>query len=44
MPRAKPEKIMGYKSAEFAGILGYPGCEAVVHRDDLALHEQPNSS
>ncbi len=36
-PAHEARKIMGHKSTEFAHILGYPGCEAIVHRDDLAL-------
>ena len=38
-PAHEVRKIIGHKSSEFVDILGYPGCEAVVHRDDLVLHE-----
>lgn len=30
-------KIIGKKSSEFEVILGYQGCEEIVHRDDLVL-------
>ncbi|HVV68754.1 MAG TPA: glutamate 5-kinase [Gammaproteobacteria bacterium] len=41
-PAREVRKLIGHKSSEFADILGYPGCEAVVHRDDLVLHEKLN--
>jgi len=31
------EKIKGRQSEAIAEILGYPGVETVVHRDNLAL-------
>jgi len=31
------DKIKGHRSAEIAAILGYPGAETVVHRDNLVL-------
>lgn len=31
-------KIMGHKSSEFESILGYCGCEEMIHRDDLVLY------
>lgn len=32
------KKIMGRKSSEFENILGYCGCEEMIHRDDLVLY------
>ena len=34
---AEAEAIRGRRSGEIAGILGYPGRAALVHRDDMAL-------
>lgn len=34
---AEARAIMGRRSAEIEGILGYPGRAALIHRDDLAL-------
>ncbi|MEJ2522791.1 MAG: glutamate 5-kinase [Gammaproteobacteria bacterium] len=31
-------RIMGRRSGEIAGLLGYPGREELVHRNDLAMH------
>jgi len=31
------KKIMRKKSSEFADILGYPGSDEIIHRDDLVL-------
>ena len=31
------KKIQGRQSAEITAILGYPGAETVVHRDNLVL-------
>ncbi|MDP7342433.1 MAG: glutamate 5-kinase, partial [Alphaproteobacteria bacterium] len=31
--------IMGHKSGEIEGILGYRGRDAIIHRDDLVLEE-----
>ena len=30
-------KIIGKKSSEFEAILGYCGCDEMIHRDDLVL-------
>ena len=30
-------QIVGRKSADIEGILGYPGRSAMVHRDDLVM-------
>ena len=35
--RADAEKIIGKKSAEIAGLVGYEGRPEIVHRDDMAL-------
>ena len=35
--RADAERIVGRKSAEIAGLLGYEGRAEIVHRDDMAL-------
>lgn len=32
------KKIMGQKSCEFENILGYQGCEEIIHRNDLVLY------
>jgi len=34
---AEAQAIAGHRSDEIAGILGYPGRAALVHRDDMAL-------
>jgi glutamate 5-kinase len=34
---AEIDKIRGHKTAEVAGLLGYPASDEVVHRDDLVL-------
>jgi len=34
-PAHDAKKIMGQKSADFETILGYCGCEEIIHRDDL---------
>lgn len=31
------KKIMGKKSSEYEGVLGYCGCEEMIHRNDLVL-------
>jgi len=38
-PAHEAKKIMGRKSAEFESILGYQGCEEIMHRDDLVLYK-----
>jgi glutamate 5-kinase len=35
--RADAERIIGKKSAEIAAIVGYPGRDELIHRDDMAL-------
>lgn len=35
------KKIMGKKSHEYEGILGYAGNAALIRRDDLVLHKDP---
>ena len=35
--RGEAEKIMGRKSSEIGGLLGYEGRAEIVHRDDMAL-------
>jgi glutamate 5-kinase len=35
--RADAERIMGKRSAEIAAIVGYPGRDELIHRDDMAL-------
>ncbi len=32
------KKIMGHKSSGYENILGYRGCEEIIHRNDLVLH------
>ena len=34
---AEARTIMGHRSDRIAGLLGYPGRAALVHRDDMAL-------
>ena len=36
--RADAERIIGKKSGEIAGILGYEGRSELIHRDDMALN------
>ncbi|MDP7641185.1 MAG: glutamate 5-kinase, partial [Alphaproteobacteria bacterium] len=36
---ADARRIMGHKSGEIEGILGYRGRDAIIHRDDLVLEE-----
>ncbi len=35
---ADARRIMGYKSREIEGLLGYRGRDEMIHRDDLVLH------
>ena len=37
------KKIMGHHSGAFENILGYCGCEEMIHRDDLVLHTENKS-
>jgi glutamate 5-kinase len=37
---SEAKQILGKKSIEFSTILGYQGCEEIVHRDDLAFDGQ----
>ncbi|MDR3478671.1 MAG: glutamate 5-kinase [Gammaproteobacteria bacterium] len=32
------KKIKGHKSSAFEAILGYCGCDEIIHRNDLSLH------
>ena len=34
---AEARIIAGHRSGEIAGLLGYPGRAALIHRDDMAL-------
>jgi len=36
--RTDAEQLLGRKSAEIEGILGYRGRSEIIHRDDMALH------
>ena len=36
--RSDAERLIGRKSAEIEGILGYRGRAAMIHRDDMALN------
>jgi glutamate 5-kinase len=41
--KADAERIIGKKSGEIAGILGYKGRSELIHRDDMALHRKITS-
>lgn len=38
-PAHEVRKIMGRKSSDYERILGYEGCEEVIHRDHLVLNQ-----
>ena len=37
MTRAEAERLIGRKSGEIEGILGYRGRAEMIHRDDMVL-------
>ena len=41
--RGDAERIIGKKSGEIAGILGYKGRSELIHRDDMALNRKSTS-
>jgi glutamate 5-kinase len=41
--KADAERIIGKKSGEIAGILGYKGRSELIHRDDMALNRKSSS-
>jgi glutamate 5-kinase len=36
--RGDAEQLLGRKSAEIEGLLGYRGRDEIIHRDDMALN------
>ena len=42
--REDAQRIMGHKSEEVAGILGYAGRTALIHRDDMVLLEASSTA
>ena len=41
--RSEAARIIGKRSSEIAGILGYEGQDTLVHRDDMALSRKTSS-
>jgi glutamate 5-kinase len=38
--RADAERILGRKSSEIAGVLGFEGAPEIVHRNDMAMNRK----